>query len=214
MALRSDISSIMGTHSNPPVPDEDREPLNQERIVDSALELLDETGLDAFSTRRLASRLGIRNASLYWHFRNKDEILDAMCRRLYQSLIPTPTQHDAEFDWSSWLADGARAINRAARATRDGARIMVRLHFDDELTRGRINKSIKVLEQHGFSRIEAVYAIQTLRRFALGSALQERIVDEEIKARSEPTHEELFEFGLGMIIESLRQRFRRGEGAA
>jgi len=192
------------------VSEQDREPLNQERIVDIALELLDDIGLDSFSTRRLASRLGIRNASLYWHFRNKDEILDAMCRRLYQSLIPIPSPYEADFDWSDWLADGARAINRTARATRDGARIMVRLHFDDELTRERINKSITVLEQSGFSRTEAIYAIQTLRRFALGSALQERIVDEEVKNQSEPGSDELFEFGLAMIIDSLRQRFRSG----
>lgn len=204
----------MGTPPKQAVSDQDREPLNQERIVDSALELLDEIGLEAFSTRRLASRLGIKNASLYWHFRNKDEILDAMCRRLYQSLIPIPGEHEADFDWVSWLADGARAINQAARATRDGARIMVRLHFDDELTRERINKSINVLERSGFSRLEAIYAIQTLRRFALGSALQERSVDQDNRPRSEPTADELFEFGLDLIIESLRRRTEGGSGLA
>ena len=65
--------------------------LEPERLVDAALELLQESGLDALSTRRLAERLGVKSPALYWHVRNKDELLglvaDAICARM---VLPSP----------------------------------------------------------------------------------------------------------------------------
>ena len=48
--------------------------MNRESVVGAALDLLDEVGLDAVSTRRLAKRLGVEQRSLYYHFRNKKEL--------------------------------------------------------------------------------------------------------------------------------------------
>src|ERR1700760_3630975 len=53
-------------------------PVTRERIVAVALELLDEGGLDGLTLRRLADRLGIRAPTLYWHVRNKRELLDLL----------------------------------------------------------------------------------------------------------------------------------------
>lgn len=52
--------------------------LSRERIVEAALALVDTEGLQALSTRRLAAELGVSGPSLYNHFTNKDEILDAV----------------------------------------------------------------------------------------------------------------------------------------
>ncbi len=52
--------------------------LSRERIVATALALIDAEGLQAVSTRRLAAELGVSGPSLYNHFRTKDEILDAV----------------------------------------------------------------------------------------------------------------------------------------
>src|SRR5689334_12147029 len=52
--------------------------LNRERIVEAAAALIDAEGLDALSTRRLATELGVRSPSLYNHFATKDDILDAV----------------------------------------------------------------------------------------------------------------------------------------
>lgn len=52
--------------------------LSRERIVATALALVDEEGLAAVSTRRLAAELGVSGPSLYNHFTGKDEILDAV----------------------------------------------------------------------------------------------------------------------------------------
>lgn len=51
-------------------------PLSLERIVATAVELLDAQGVDGFTIRRLADRLGSGAMSLYWHVDNKEEVFD------------------------------------------------------------------------------------------------------------------------------------------
>ncbi|PYC76731.1 TetR family transcriptional regulator [Streptomyces tateyamensis] len=52
--------------------------LSRERIVTAALALVDADGLEALSTRRLATELSVSGPSLYNHFATKDELLDAV----------------------------------------------------------------------------------------------------------------------------------------
>jgi AcrR family transcriptional regulator len=52
----------------------DKGSLDRAVIVATALMLLDEVGIDGLSTRRLAAELGIKSASLYWHFKDKAEL--------------------------------------------------------------------------------------------------------------------------------------------
>jgi len=52
--------------------------LNRQRIIDVATGIIDAEGLDALSTRRLATELDVRAPSLYNHFSTKEEILDAI----------------------------------------------------------------------------------------------------------------------------------------
>ena len=51
--------------------------IDRARIVDEALQLLNEIGMDEFTTRELARRLGVRQPALYWHFASKRALLDA-----------------------------------------------------------------------------------------------------------------------------------------
>ncbi|WP_027666696.1 TetR/AcrR family transcriptional regulator [Rhizobium leguminosarum] len=50
--------------------------LSLERIVATAVELLDAEGVDGLKMRRLADRLGSGAMSLYWHVDNKEEVFD------------------------------------------------------------------------------------------------------------------------------------------
>ncbi|MER8438065.1 TetR/AcrR family transcriptional regulator C-terminal domain-containing protein [Mesorhizobium sp. M1312] len=51
-------------------------PLSRERIVTTAVELLDVQGVDGLTMRRLADRLGSGVMSLYWHVDNKEDLFD------------------------------------------------------------------------------------------------------------------------------------------
>ncbi|MEE1654592.1 TetR/AcrR family transcriptional regulator C-terminal domain-containing protein [Microvirga sp. CF3062] len=50
--------------------------LSLERIVATAVELLDTQGIDGLTMRRLADRLGAGAMSLYWHVDNKENVFD------------------------------------------------------------------------------------------------------------------------------------------
>jgi TetR/AcrR family tetracycline transcriptional repressor len=52
--------------------------LHREDVVRAAIGLLDEVGLDGFTTRALTQRLGVQRGALYWHVRSKRELLGAI----------------------------------------------------------------------------------------------------------------------------------------
>ncbi|MBW2418745.1 MAG: TetR family transcriptional regulator [Deltaproteobacteria bacterium] len=50
----------------------------QKHILEAALEIVEVEGIAGLSMRRLAGTLGVDAAALYWHFRNKEELLSAL----------------------------------------------------------------------------------------------------------------------------------------
>lgn len=181
-------------------------PLNRERIVAAALSLLDETGLEGLSTRRLASDLGIKSASLYWHFKNKDELLDAMCSAMFNENMGMLKPHGPGFDWVKWLTDGARRMRRTALSRRDGAQIMARVRPHGERSAERTRRNLELLANVGFDCDEGRYILVTLRRYAIGCALQEQSDIAAGKIPTEGDGEASFEFGLDLIMDSLKRR--------
>jgi AcrR family transcriptional regulator len=65
------------TVTKPRSPDR-RTPLSRERIARSALELIDDEGLENCSMRRLGARLGVEAMALYHHFPSKGDLLDGV----------------------------------------------------------------------------------------------------------------------------------------
>ena len=64
-------------------PEEERQRgLTRERLVEAALELINQEGLDALSMRALADRLDVKAASLYWHVRDRRELLELLAESI------------------------------------------------------------------------------------------------------------------------------------
>jgi AcrR family transcriptional regulator len=59
-----------------------RDPLSRERVVETAIALADDHGVDALTMRRLGSALGVEAMSLYHHVSNKDDVLEECGDRL------------------------------------------------------------------------------------------------------------------------------------
>ncbi|HEY3263406.1 MAG TPA: TetR family transcriptional regulator [Pseudonocardiaceae bacterium] len=66
----------------------ERSRLTRQTVVEHALALADAEGLDAVTIRRLAERLGVTPMALYWHVKNKDELLSAMADALLTEVTP------------------------------------------------------------------------------------------------------------------------------
>ncbi|MFE4493197.1 TetR/AcrR family transcriptional regulator [Streptomyces niveus] len=63
-------------------------PLTRARIVDEAVALLDEEGIDGLTMRRLAERIGSGVTTLYWHVDTKDDVVDLALDAILGELPP------------------------------------------------------------------------------------------------------------------------------
>lgn len=97
-----------------------RAPLSREAIVDAAVALLDEEGLDALTMRRLAQKLETGPATLYWHVRNKDELLDLILERAIGEFQPPGPDPDR---WQEQIREMAHTMRRVMSSHRDLARV-------------------------------------------------------------------------------------------
>jgi AcrR family transcriptional regulator len=90
----------------------EREPLTRERIIEAALRLMDEEGLEAVSMRRVAREVGVEAMSLYHHIEDKEDLLDGVCERVMAGFdLP-----DATGDWAGDCRHAARAWRRLLKA--------------------------------------------------------------------------------------------------
>jgi AcrR family transcriptional regulator len=68
-----------------------RIPLSRERVLDAAIKLADQGGLGSLSMRKLGQELGVEAMALYYHFSNKDEVIDGIVDIVF-SEIELPTE--------------------------------------------------------------------------------------------------------------------------
>jgi len=94
--------------------------LDQAQVVNAALALLDEVGLDELTMRRVAERLNVKAASLYRHVHNKEELL-ALLGDEISAEIPLPR---ADGNWRDQLTEAAWNARRGLLAHRDAARVL------------------------------------------------------------------------------------------
>src|SRR4051812_36063007 len=104
--------------TRPPAPP--RQPLSQDLIVDTALQVLRAEGLDAVSMRRVAQELDTGPASLYAHVSNKEELLELMLDRI-ASEIRLPEPDPAR--WQEQVKEIAREARRVWTSYADISRV-------------------------------------------------------------------------------------------
>ncbi|MFE1802945.1 TetR/AcrR family transcriptional regulator C-terminal domain-containing protein [Streptomyces sp. NPDC059517] len=183
--------------------------VNREIVISEALDLLDEVGLDAVSTRQLAKRLGVEQPSLYWYFRTKKDLLAAMAESAMapHAAAPLPTSDN---DWRDWFLANTRSFRHTLLMRRDGARLHAGSSPASDLD--RIRRKMDFLVISGVPERDAQMAMLTASRFTVGSALEEQ-ADAGPSDGSDPPagmpvidHESAFEAGLTLILDGLVHR--------
>jgi TetR/AcrR family tetracycline transcriptional repressor len=146
--------------------------LHRDDVLRAALDLLNEVGIDALSTRKLAERLGVQSPTLYWHFKSKGALLDAMSAAVMQhSRAPsTPAPQD---DWHDWVLADGRSFRHALLAWRDGARLHAGTR-PGEAQRESIEARLRLLCAAGFTPGAATLLLMSIGRFVVGWVLEEQ----------------------------------------
>ena len=94
-----------------------RPALSVDRIVNAALELIDEEGIGAASMRAVARPLGVRAMSLYKYIDSRDALFDAVVERVVNELGDDPqVQREPVEGWRPYLHAMAHGVRRYARS--------------------------------------------------------------------------------------------------
>jgi TetR/AcrR family tetracycline transcriptional repressor len=147
--------------------------LTRQRIVDEAVALLDQDGLEGVTLRRLAQRLGVRAPTLYWHIRNKaaliTELAEAILGRDFAVLDPPePGQR-----WQDWLTGFAGRLRRALLAHPDGARVISAAQLSTTMD-ALSEHAMRTLVEAGLTLHDARLTVLAVERFTIGHVLEEQ----------------------------------------
>ncbi|HEY2578477.1 MAG TPA: TetR/AcrR family transcriptional regulator C-terminal domain-containing protein [Streptosporangiaceae bacterium] len=97
-----------------------RAPLTRDAIVDAALRVLDAEGVDGLSMRRVGEELGTGAASIYWHVKNKEQLLQLIFERVTAAAeLPPPDPAR----WQDQLRELSMRMRTMLNNHRDLARI-------------------------------------------------------------------------------------------
>lgn len=139
---------------------ERRLPLSRDRIVQAALAVADNGGIDAVTLRRVAERLDVHPTSIYNHLPNKEAILDALVDRLMEE-ADLPGSYP---DWRDWVRAFASALRRLARAHPGAFMVFTKRPAVGPVASRQTEGALDAFRRAGFSPVQA-------RRAAAGTAL-------------------------------------------
>jgi AcrR family transcriptional regulator len=194
--------------------------LDRELIAERALALIDRHGLAAFSVRKLGTALGCEAMAIYWHYRNKDAVLDAVVDRL---IVPVAAELDDPTDFVSTLRRVAHAYRAIASEHPHAFPLLATRRFASEASYQFLDILFGLARAAGVSDRDAARLYRAVSSYVNGFALNQlagksdrrTTLDRQwprvaaINAQLERGHlDELFSFGLELLLGALDQRPR------
>jgi AcrR family transcriptional regulator len=144
-----------------------RAPLTKDRVLDAALKLADDGGIEGLSMRKLGQALGVEAMALYYHFANKERVIDGIVDLVYQEI-------DVPVAGAAWMD----AMRQRAISVRDA---LLRHRWAIGLMESRTNPGAATLRHHdavigclrtgGFDMARTATAYSLLDSYIYGFAL-------------------------------------------
>lgn len=205
--------------------------LDKTQVVDTALRLLNGVGLDGLTLRAIAKELNVQAPALYWHFKNKQELLDEMATEMYSRMTADdPLTPDAT--WRERLLTSNRGLRTALLSHRDGAKVFSGSRFTGTLHAVEMERTLRLFTAAGFTLTQAVRATTTAYMYTLGFVTEEQGVqplpgerregydiDERARRMADfplsaaagaeifEDYEQHFEDGLALVIAGIEARY-------
>ncbi|AZA08957.1 Tetracycline repressor protein class B [Corynebacterium pseudopelargi] len=131
--------------------------LSKASIISMSIEILDSYGLADMTMRRVSSQLGVAPGALYWHFKNKQALIDATARHLLAQWSATSFHS---------LESACVELRRAMLAHRDGAELISAAVSDADL-----RQDIEQVLAQAIGGSQAALGASTALHFVLGSTV-------------------------------------------
>ncbi|MFK4067313.1 TetR/AcrR family transcriptional regulator C-terminal domain-containing protein [Streptomyces sp. NPDC029674] len=147
--------------------------LDRTRVARTALDLLNETGLEGLTLRAIAQRLDVKAPALYWHFKDKQALLDEMAtemmRRMAEGFLSSP-----DADWRVALTAAMRGLREHLLHYRDGAKVFSGTRYTDLSYAAPLEAHLRVLAEAGFAPGPAARAWFTAYNYTIGYVIEEQ----------------------------------------
>jgi TetR/AcrR family transcriptional regulator, tetracycline repressor protein len=129
--------------------------LSREAIVACAIVLADREGIEAITIRRLAQEQGVTPMAMYWHFNDKESLLDGIAESLVAAVkLPEPSDQS----WDVQLRGILAAFLEAIRPHPAVAGLVLRRILTSEPGLALAERALGLLRSAGFSPARAAEA--------------------------------------------------------
>lgn len=146
-----------------------RPSLSRDHVLDSAVALADDVGIEALTIRRLAAVIGTKPMTIYRHVPSKEEIIDGMVERVFAEI----ERPGSDGDWLAALR--RRCVSAKAALNRHpwAVPLMDSRTSPGPETLGHHEAVVACLRRGGLSWQMVAHANAMLDAFTYGFALQE-----------------------------------------
>ena len=158
----------------------ERGSINPDDIINGAFQLAEEVGIDNLSMPLLGKHLGVGVTSIYWYFRKKDDLLNAMTdRALKQYVFATP--YVEAKDWRETLRNHARTMRKTFLGNPIlSDLILIRTALSPRAAKAgalEVEKAIESLVEAGLSPEHAFDVYSAMSVHVRGSVVLQRLYD-------------------------------------
>jgi AcrR family transcriptional regulator len=168
----------------------ERGSINPDDIIKGAFELAEQVGIDNLSMPLLGRHLGVGVTSIYWYFRKKDDLLNAMTERALRQYVFATPYVEAK-DWRETLRNHARTM----RKTFVGNPILcdlilIRAALSPRVARlgvQEVEKAIASLVEAGLSPEDAFNTYSAVSMHVRGSVVLQRLREKNEAAGEGPS---------------------------
>jgi TetR/AcrR family transcriptional regulator, tetracycline repressor protein len=173
----------------------------RDEVLQAALGLLDEVGLDDLTVRRLADRLGVAPSALYRHFPSKAALVDAMV----EAVAASGDGPEPQGPWDERVRALAGAARAGMLAHRDGARLMATFATPGPAAVAAFERFTRVLQDAGLDAGAAAVAVDTVVCYVNGFTIEEQAR----RGRDRAARDAGFDAGLELILAGVRAQLPR-----
>jgi AcrR family transcriptional regulator len=144
-----------------------RAPLTRDRVLQAAVDLADQNGIESLTMRKLGESLGVEAMSLYNHVANKDAILDGMIDIVFSEIEFPDT------DWKTAMRRRGYSAREVLRGHRWAIGLMESRRQPGPATLSHHDAVIGCLRKGGFSVEMAAHGFSVLDSYIYGFAMEE-----------------------------------------
>lgn len=148
--------------------------LDRKLILRQAFAVLDESGLEGVTLRRLAARLNVKAPALYWHFKSKQDLLDEMGTEVLRQSMQKSAGLASLESWQEWAAANYRCLRQTLMQYHDGARMFSGTYLTDTELFAPMEAGLQRLTAAGFTLRQAVVGLGALYSYTVGFVIEEQ----------------------------------------